>query len=109
MQVMMSMEEYEDLILKNERTLVEIKEKHIMEIIAIHNRLMGEIRELKAEKNNDGCKFCNSEDSYYVHGLNIDLINDKLNFSYFTCACGSFEDNQLTIKYCPMCGKKLEG
>lgn len=68
MQVTMTMEEYEDLTFKNERVLEEIKEKHSMEILAIQNRFMAEIRKLKAERNNDDCD------------LTLNLTIDELNW-----------------------------
>ena len=53
------------------------------------------------------CKFCeNNEWIYFKSGLSMGLNGNKIDFDYNTCACGSFED-EITIKYCPICGKKL--
>ena len=53
------------------------------------------------------CKFCeNNEWIYFKSGLSMGINGNKIDFNYNTCACGSFED-EITIKYCPICGKKL--
>lgn len=55
-----------------------------------------------------GCEFCNGKKKLNLQkGLDIELLNNKLEFYFDTCACGYFED-ELKINYCPMCGKKLE-
>lgn len=101
MQVTMTMEEYTKLITANAKQVEQL------------NKLMEKYDKLNDErfgllKRSDGCDFCNGERDYWIHRLEVDLINDKLNFSYNACACGSFEDSKLVINYCPMCGKKLE-
>lgn len=114
MQVIMTMEEYEDLTFKNKRVIEDLKEKHNSEILAMSSKLMLEIRKLRLDKEklkskiNDGdCEFCNGEKEVTLKkGLDIGLSNNKLDFYFDTCACGYFED-ELKINYCPMCGKKL--
>ena len=115
MQVIMTMEEYEDLTFKNKRVIEELKETYSSEMLAMQNRAMLEIRKLRSDKekleskiNNEGCEFCNDKKEITLEkGLDIGLLNNKLNFYFDTCACGYFED-ELKINYCPMCGKRLE-
>lgn len=103
MQVTMTMEEYTKLITANAKQVEQLNK--MME--KYDNISKERYESLKSQNNNEGCEFCKGKKEFTLkEGLDIGLLNNKLDFSFHAFACGYFED-ELKINYCPICGKKL--